>query len=73
MISNNFNISNEKISTFIEANDAVLLYFSTNSCSVGEALEPKVQSLITSTFPKIKFISIDLNNNAEIAENLVLL
>ena len=67
MISNNFNISNEKISTFIEANDAVLLYFSTNSCSVGEALEPKVQSLITSTFPKIKFISIDLNNNAEIA------
>ena len=66
MTTNNIYNSIEDFNTFLDNNNAVLLYFSTNSCSVGEALEPKVKNLITNSFPKIQFISIDLNNNAEL-------
>jgi thiol-disulfide isomerase/thioredoxin len=57
----------DDLQAFLNNNSAVLLYFSTNSCSVGEALEPKVENLVNSLFPEIKFISVDLNSNAEIA------
>lgn len=40
---------------------AVLFYFSTLSCSVGEALEPKVRELVQNEFPKICFAWIDMN------------
>ncbi|UMB62017.1 thioredoxin family protein [Lutibacter sp. A80] len=59
----------ENLQKIIETNSAVLLYFSTNSCSVGEALEPKVKNLTTTLFPKIQFISIDLNMSPEISAN----
>jgi len=39
----------------------VVLYFATNSCSVGEALEPKVRSLLDEKFPKLVFNFIDMN------------
>ena len=69
MITNNIYNSIKDFNTFLNTNSAVLVYFSTNSCSVGEALEPKVENLITAKFPKIKFISVDLNSNAAIAAN----
>ena len=49
--------------------DAVLLYFNTNSCSVGEALEPKVLNLIKTNFPKIEFYTIDINFHPKISAN----
>lgn len=67
MRTNNIYNSIEDFYTFLESNSAVLVYFSTTSCSVGEALEPKVESLLADSFPKIKLISADLNNNAKIA------
>ena len=69
MTTNNIYSSIEDFYTFLDTNSAVLVYFSTNSCSVGEALQPKVESLIADSFPKIKFISVDLNSNAKIAAN----
>jgi thioredoxin-like negative regulator of GroEL len=45
----------------------VLFYFSTTSCNVGEAFEPKVVELIKTTYPKIKFFKIDLNFSPELA------
>ena len=42
-------------------NRGVVLYFATNSCSVGEALEPKVISLLDEKFPKLIFCFIDMN------------
>jgi hypothetical protein len=39
----------------------VLFYFSTLSCSVGEALEPKVIDLLNNNFPKIPFYFVDMN------------
>lgn len=45
---------------------AALFYFSTLSCSVGEALEPKVRDLISREYPKIEFIWIDMNAAPEV-------
>lgn len=42
-------------------NRGVVLYFATNSCSVGEALEPKVRSLLNEKFPRLVFNFIDMN------------
>lgn len=50
----------------IEKHPAVLFYFSTLSCSVGEALEPKVRALIDRDYPKIEFIWIDMNSAPEV-------
>jgi len=45
----------------IVENRGVVLYFATNSCSVGEALEPKVRSLLNEKFPRLVFNFIDMN------------
>lgn len=63
----------DQLTTFENLNEklasemALLLYFSTTSCNVGEALEPKVRNLLKNNFPKIKFYKIDLNFSPEIA------
>ncbi len=44
-------------------NEAVMLYFSTTSCSVGENLEPKVHQLLKNEFPFIHYQPIDMNEN----------
>jgi thioredoxin-like negative regulator of GroEL len=62
---NNYNL--QTITQFVQNNPAVLLYFSTMSCNVGEALEPKVKDLINTNFPKIKYLAIDLNFSPEVA------
>jgi len=48
-------------------NLGVLFYFSTISCNVGEALEPKVLNLLESNFPKIPFYYIDMNASPEVS------
>ena len=48
-------------------NRAVLFYFSTLSCSVGEALEPKVKRMIRRDFSKIEFVWIDMNAVPDVA------
>ena len=48
-------------------NRAVLFYFSTLSCSVGEALEPKVKQMIQRDFSKIEFVWIDMNAVPDVA------
>ncbi len=49
----------------IKENRGVLLYFATNSCSVGEALEPKVRDLLGKKFPKLHFVFVDMNGMPE--------
>ncbi|MDO9260710.1 MAG: thioredoxin family protein [Flavobacteriaceae bacterium] len=44
----------------LEDNDGVLFFFSTTKCSLGEALEPKVDALIQSNYPKISFYFVDM-------------
>ena len=57
----------EDLDEFLKSETAVLLYFNTTSCSVGESLEPKVKNLLTMNFPKIKFSTIDINFSPIIA------
>lgn len=57
----------EKLEAILNSKIAVLLYFNTTSCNVGEALEPKVKNLIQKSFPKINFYTVDLNFSPEIA------
>ena len=59
--------SKTEILDVINSKEAILLYFTTASCSVGEAVEPKVKELIQRNFPKIHFESIDINFDAEVA------
>lgn len=55
------------LENILQKTPAVLLYFSTTSCNVGEALEPKVYDLLNTNFPKIDFYKINLNFSPEIA------
>ena len=57
----------ELLNSFLNTNEAVLIYFKTESCSVVEALEPKVKNLIVEKFSKIKYITIDINASPEIS------
>ncbi|MFK5958542.1 MAG: thioredoxin family protein [Lutibacter sp.] len=57
----------ENLENILNSEIAVLLYFNTTSCNVGESLEPKVKNLLISNFPKINFYTIDLNFSPEIA------
>ena len=66
--SSTLNINTEEaFLKFVSKNRAVLFYFSTMSCAVGENLEPKVKNLLTINFPKIKFFTIDINFSKKIA------
>jgi len=51
----------------IQKNKGVLMYFSTLSCAVGEALESKIIDLLKTDFPKIPFYFIDINATSEIS------
>jgi thioredoxin-like negative regulator of GroEL len=57
----------ENLENIIQETTAVLVYFSTISCNVGEALEPKVKQLLKTDFPKMDFYKIDMNFSPEIA------
>jgi len=57
----------EEFEKVLHQNIGVLFYFSTISCSVGEALEPKVIDLLRDNFPKVPFYFIDMNASPEIS------
>ena len=57
----------EDIQKIISLEPAVLVYFNTQSCSVGEVFLPKVDDLLQNNFPKIKKIIVDINISPEIS------
>lgn len=57
----------EELEEILKNETAVLLYFSTTSCNVGESLKPKVVKLLADFFQKMKFFNIDLNFAPEVA------
>lgn len=65
MIFSNLELFKELIKNEI----AVMVYFNTQSCSVGEAFFPKVQELLKHKFSKIKLVEVDINNTPEISAN----
>jgi len=62
------NISNaDELNVVLKNFDALLLYFNSSSCNVGEAVAPKVMKLVQEKFPKIEFYFVDRELNPEIA------
>ena len=65
----NYNIisSEEELATIKRAHLGVLLYFSRVTCSVGEALEPKVIKMLETAYPKIPFYFVDMDKTPTIS------
>ena len=40
--------------------EAVLVFFSDESCNVGDAISPKLQNLLKENFPKMNFLEINV-------------
>lgn len=59
----------EELNQILQDNLGVLLYFSRQTCNVGEALEPKVIKLLEEKFPKIPFYFVDMDKTPDIAAN----
>lgn len=51
----------------IASETAVLVYFNTQTCSVGEAFLPKVENLVANLYPKLKLATVDINFSPEIS------
>lgn len=51
----------------LQENDAMITYFNSSSCNVGEALAPKVMKLLDEKFPKVKFFYVDRELSPDIA------
>ena len=64
-----FNIiqSEEELEIIKKENLGVLLYFSRRTCSVGEALEPKVVKMLEEKYPKIPFYFVDMDKTPTIS------
>ena len=56
-----------ELKNLLDGNPAVLVYFSTDDCSVCKVLKPKVEQLIVSNFPQIKGVYINVNQAPELA------
>lgn len=51
----------------LSENDAVLAYFSTETCSVCHVLKPKVFEMISESFPLIKMVFVESDKSPEFA------
>jgi len=50
----------EEANEFLRENPAVLVFFSDESCNVGDALSPKLQEMLQKEFPEMKFLEINV-------------
>jgi len=50
----------EEANEFIRENPAVLVFFSDESCNVGDALSPKLQNMVQDQFAEIQFLEINV-------------
>jgi len=57
----------EELDYILRNNLGVLLYFSRQTCNVGEALEPKVKKMLEAKFPKIPFYFVDMDQTPDVA------
>ena len=64
------NLNNEHdFNRLLAEERALLFYFATDSCSVGEALDPKVRALLNEKFPEVWFVWVDMNLYPRVSAN----
>ena len=56
----------QKLNEIIETNDAVLLYFSGENCSVCKVLKPKIEEVVKNNFSKIQLCEIKTDESLEL-------
>ncbi len=52
---------------YIKKTPSVLVYLSTEACSVCKVLKPKIINMLDTSFPKMDFLYIDCEKQKEIA------
>jgi thioredoxin 1 len=57
----------ENINQILEQKEAVMLYFSSPSCSVCHVLKPKLESAIKENFDLFEVVGIDISTSQELA------
>ena len=57
----------EQFERSVEAENAILAYFSTNECNVCKILKPKIEELIQNKFPEIKLLYINISETPDIS------
>lgn len=57
----------EEFDKALQDNLGALVYFSSFTCNVGEALEPKVLEMLQTDYPKIPFFYVDMKASPDIA------
>lgn len=60
-------LKQSELDEFIQANDAVAVYFSTEYCNVCKVLKPKIIEFLEENFPKIIFKYVDIEKSRETA------
>ncbi len=50
----------EEANEFLREHPAVLVFFSDESCNVGDALSPKLQDMLKEHFPEMNFLEINV-------------
>ena len=55
--------SKEELEALIENETIAVIYYSNETCSVCKTLKPKIQELLSESYPKVKLIYVDLEKN----------
>ncbi len=58
--------SNNEIAQLVENESAVLVYFYNNNCAPCISLRPKVEALVSSSFPLMKLVFVNSEENPAI-------
>lgn len=56
-----------EFATLVSGNDAVMAYFSTETCSVCHVLKPKVLEMVKVSFPFMKMVFVESDKSPELA------
>ncbi len=59
-MNHHFAQSLEEAEKILSEKEAVLVFFSDESCNVGDALSPKLQKLLQEKFPLVDFLEINV-------------
>ncbi len=57
----------EQAVDFLKENTGVLVFFSDDSCNVGDALSPKLQKMLEEKYPEMKFLEVNVQMIPEAA------
>lgn len=57
----------DEMAAFVRDNAAAALYFAGANCGVCQVLEPKVQAMLSSGFPRIAFARVAADSATELA------